>query len=164
MIHAPSPLGLQLKKLGHGQDLPTPFYATSGSAGFDLMAAIDAPLTIEPGKRTLVPCGFAMALPQGYEAQVRPRSGLAFKQGITVLNTPGTIDSDYRGEIKVILINLGQNDVVIERGMRIAQMIIAPYVTAQLQEVTDFKEEQTLNQRGEGGFGSTGIASLKATA
>ena len=124
----------------------------------DLMAAIDASVTLTPKERTLIPCGIALALPQGYESQIRPRSGLAFKQGITVLNTPGTIDSDYRGEIKVILVNLGNDDVTIERGMRIAQMIIAPYVQAQLQEVTDFNETTDIS-RSNDGFGSTGLYS-----
>lgn len=147
---------VQLKKLSHGADLEAPFYATPGSAGMDLMAAIEAPVTLKPGERQLIPCGISLAIPQGYEAQIRPRSGLALRQGITVLNTPGTIDSDYRGEIKVILVNLGQEDVIIERGMRIAQMIIAPYVQATLKKVTAFHEDDLEVERSVEGFGSTG--------
>lgn len=140
--------------LEHGKDLPTPVYATSASAGMDLYAAIDESITLKPGERTLVPTGFAMALHEGTEAQVRPRSGLALKHGITVLNTPGTIDADYRGEVKVILVNLGQEDYVIERGMRIAQMVIATVTQAQLTPVESLDE----TERGAGGFGSTGVA------
>lgn len=141
--------------LEHGRDLPLPKYETAGSAGMDLMAAVSQPLTLAPGARALLPCGFAMALPSGYEAQVRPRSGLAVRQGLTVLNAPGTVDSDYRGEICVPLINLGQEPVVIERGMRIAQMVIAPVEQARWHR-TDTLDE---TQRGAGGFGSTGTGS-----
>lgn len=140
--------------LEHGKDLPTPVYATTASAGMDLYAAIDENITLKPGERTLVATGFAMALHEGTEAQVRPRSGLALKHGITVLNTPGTIDADYRGEVKVILVNLGQEDYVIERGMRIAQMVIATVTQAQLTPVESLDE----TERGAGGFGSTGVA------
>jgi len=142
-----------VKRLAHGQDLPLPSYATAQSAGMDLLAAIDDPISLAPGKRAMVPSGLAMALPAGFEAQVRPRSGLAAKHGITVLNTPGTIDADYRGEVKVILINLGDEEFVINRGERIAQVIIAPVTQAQWVE----KEELTETARGDGGFGSTGI-------
>ncbi len=148
---------VQLKKLPHGADLEAPFYATPGSAGMDLMAAIEAPVTLKSGERQLIPCGISLAIPPGYEAQIRPRSGLALKQGVTVLNTPGTIDSDYRGEIKVIIVNLGQEDVVVERGMRIAQMIIAPYVQATLEEVTEFEANDLQVERSVEGFGSTGL-------
>lgn len=141
--------------MDHGSGLPLPGYATSGSAGMDLVAAVDSPETLAPGSRTLVPTALRMALPQGYEAQVRPRSGLAVKNGITVLNTPGTIDSDYRGEVKVCLINLGDEPFVIERGSRIAQMVIQPVVQGTLTVVADLDE----TDRGDGGFGSTGIAS-----
>lgn len=160
MTSAPSP-SVQIKKLDHGQGMDLPFYATSGSAGMDLMAALTTPVSLKPGERTLIPCGISLAIPQGYEAQIRPRSGLAFKQGVTVLNTPGTIDSDYRGEIKVILINLGQETVTIERGMRIAQMIIAPYTQASLKEVSEFEETSLDNARREDGFGSTGLFAIK---
>lgn len=142
-----------IKCLSHLKELPIPSYQSEGSAGMDLCAAIDEPITVVPGNRTLVPTGIAISLPQGYEAQIRPRSGLALKNGITLLNTPGTIDSDYRGEIKIIMINLGQEPFQITRGMRIAQMIIAQYVRA------DFKivEELDVTLRNEGGFGHTGL-------
>ena len=143
---------LKIKKLENGKDLPLPKYETAGSAGMDLLAAIDETLTIKPGEIKLVKTGIAFALEQGFEAQVRPRSGLALKNGITVLNTPGTIDSDYRGEVCVILINHSQTDFVITRGMRIAQVVIAKYEQAQVVEVENLDE--TL--RGTGGFGSTG--------
>ena len=142
-----------LKRLDNGADLALPQYETAGSAGADIRAAVDAPLRLEPGQRALVPAGFAMALPAGYEAQVRPRSGLAVKNGITVLNAPGTIDSDYRGEVRVPLINLGDEAFTVERGMRIAQLVIAPVVQAGFDEVTDLSE----TERGAGGFGSTGV-------
>lgn len=139
-------------KLPHAQDLPLPAYGTPESAGCDLLAAIDASMTIAPGKRALIPTGLKMMLPDGYEAQVRPRSGLALKHGITVLNTPGTIDADYRGEVGVILINLGEEDFTVTRGMRIAQMVIAPVTQTRWQEVASLET----SERGEGGFGSTG--------
>jgi dUTP pyrophosphatase len=148
-------LTLSIKRLPHAADLPIPRYETAGAAGLDLQAAVaaDAPLTLKPGARALVPTGLTMALPVGFEAQVRPRSGLALKQGVTLVNTPGTIDSDYRGEIGVILINHGQEDVVVARGMRIAQLVIAPVVQALLVEVDALDP----SDRGAGGFGSTGV-------
>lgn len=146
------PVTLQLKRLEHGRDLPLPAYQSVLAAGLDLLAAVDGPITLAPGARALVPTGLAMALPAGYEAQVRPRSGLAAKHGVTVLNTPGTIDADYRGEVKVILINLGEDPFEISRGDRIAQMVIAPVLQADLVEVEVLPE----TERGAGGFGSTG--------
>ncbi len=139
-------------RLPHGRDLPLPAYETEGAAGLDLRAAIDAPITLAPGQRALVPTGLVFELPPGHEAQVRPRSGLAAKQGVTVLNTPGTIDSDYRGEVKVILINLGDKAFEIEPAARIAQMVIAPVTRATLVAADTVKE----SDRGSGGFGSTG--------
>lgn len=144
---------VSLQLLPHAEGLNLPQYATALSAGVDLEAALDAPLTLKPGERALVPTGLAMALPQGYEAQIRPRSGLAFKNGVTVLNAPGTIDADYRGEVKVLLINHGQQDFVIERGMRIAQMVIAPFTQVSWGVVDTLDE----TARGAGGFGSTGV-------
>jgi dUTP pyrophosphatase len=143
---------VQITRLPHGHDLPLPAYQSAQAAGLDLLAAVDAPVTLKPGERALIPTGLAIALPDGHEAQVRPRSGLAAKQGVTVLNSPGTIDADYRGEIKVALINLGQEPVEIDRGMRIAQMVIAPVTHARLREVATLPE----TPRGAGGFGSTG--------
>ena len=145
---------IKIKQLPHGEGLALPAYETQEAAGMDLRAALgqDETLVLSPGQHALVPTGLAMALPQGYEAQVRPRSGLAAKNGVTVLNTPGTIDSDYRGEVKIILINLGDTDFAITRDMRIAQMIIAPVVQAQLTQVTVLDD----TERGKGGFGSTG--------
>lgn len=146
---------IQIKQLEHGKDLSLPNYATAHSAGMDLMAALSEDMVIKKGERKLVKTGIAIALPDGYEAQIRPRSGLALKNGITVLNTPGTIDADYRGEIGVILINLGDEDFVISRGMRIAQMIVASYVQGEFILVDDLES----TARGEGGFGSTGVKS-----
>ena len=145
---------IKVRRLAHNPDLPLPAYETDGAAGMDLRAAVaeDQPVTIRPGARALVPTGLSIAVPAGYEAQIRPRSGLALKKGITCLNTPGTVDSDYRGEVAVILANLGEEDFVIRRGDRIAQMVIAPYVRAQWSEVSDLEE----TGRGAGGFGSTG--------
>ena len=145
-------VSVAVKRLPHNADLPLPAYESAAAAGMDLPAAIEQELTLAPGERALVPTGLAIALPDGYEAQVRPRSGLAAQNGITVLNTPGTVDADYRGEIKVILANLGNEDFTIERGMRIAQMVIAPVAQAVLQEADSLPE----TARGEGGFGSTG--------
>jgi dUTP pyrophosphatase len=142
-----------VKVLDHAKDLPLPSYATEQSAGMDLMAATADTITLAPLQRAMIPTGICMALPKGYEAQVRPRSGLAAKNGITVLNTPGTIDADYRGEIKVILVNLSDTAFQIERGMRIAQMVIAPYAVAQMNAVQELDE----TARGSGGFGSTGV-------
>ncbi|MDP2206302.1 MAG: dUTP diphosphatase [Alphaproteobacteria bacterium] len=144
---------VSLQLLPHAEGLNLPQYATALSAGVDLEAAIDTPMTLKPGERALVPTGLAMALPAGFEAQIRPRSGLAFKNGVTVLNSPGTIDADYRGEVKVLLVNLGQVDFVIERGMRIAQMIIAPFTQVSWSVVDTLDE----TARGAGGFGSTGV-------
>lgn len=144
---------LAVRRLPHGADLPLPAYATDGAAGLDLAAAVAAPLTLAPGSRVLVPTGLSLGIPAGYEGQVRPRSGLAAKHGVTVANAPGTIDWDYRGEVKVILINLGQEDFTIERGMRIAQLVIAPVSRVVIHE-TDELDDTT---RGSGGFGSTGV-------
>ena len=143
---------LKIKKLDNLKELPLPKYETSGSAGMDLRAAIDESITLKQGEVKLIKTGFAIALEPGFEAQVRPRSGLALKNGITVLNSPGTVDSDYRGEVCVILTNISANDFVIERGMRIAQMIIAKYEQANIVQVEDLDE----TSRGTGGFGSTG--------
>lgn len=141
------------KRLPHASDLPLPAYETLASAGMDLRAALSEPMVLQPGERTLIPTGLQLALPLGYEAQVRPRSGLAIKHGITMLNSPGTIDADYRGEIKVIAINHGTEAFTILHGDRIAQLVIAPVAQAEIQEVDDLDE----TQRGSGGFGSTGI-------
>lgn len=141
-----------ITKLPHAADLPLPNYATAQAAGMDLTAAIDAPMVLAPMQRALVPTGICIALPAGFEAQVRPRSGLAAKNGVTVLNTPGTIDADYRGEVKVILINLGDAPFTIERGMRVAQMVVAPYANVTWNEVSSLDD----TARGAGGFGSTG--------
>jgi dUTP diphosphatase len=145
---------IRIMRLPHGHDLPLPSYQSALAAGLDLIAAVpaDKPVTLAPGARALVPTGLAIALPPGTEAQVRPRSGLAVKHGLTVLNAPGTIDADYRGELQVLLINLGEESVAIARGMRIAQLVVSTVTRAQLHEV------QSLDQtsRGTGGFGSTG--------
>ena len=145
-------IDVEIQRLANSDGLELPDYATELSAGVDLLAAIDGTLKILPGSHALIPTGIAIALPSGYEAQVRPRSGLALKHGITVLNAPGTIDADYRGEIGVILINHGKQPFAIERAIRIAQMVIAPVVTAQWQEQTQLSE----TVRASGGFGSTG--------
>ena len=143
-------IDIQLKRLGHGDGLPLPAYATEHAAGMDVVAAED--LTLRPGKRHAVATGFAIEIPHGNEVQVRPRSGLALKHGITCLNTPGTIDSDYRGEVKVILANLGDEPFDIRRGERIAQLVPAPVLRAHFTEVQELEE----TARGSGGFGSTG--------
>jgi len=145
-------LSVKITKLQHAKDLSLPAYATSQSAGMDLLAAVFEPTVVKAGEIAIIPTGIAIALPEGFEAQIRPRSGLAAKFGITVLNTPGTIDADYRGEIKVILINHSSSDFVIERGMRIAQMVVARYEHIILEEVQSLEE----TFRGEKGFGSTG--------
>ncbi len=145
-------LAVEIRKFSHALDLPLPQYQTTQASGMDLLAAIDKDIVLKPGERTLVPTGVAISLPDFSEAQIRPRSGLAIKNGITLLNTPGTIDADYRGEIKVILINLGQEDFTITRGMRIAQMVFAKVVKASLKEVDNLDE----TSRGAGGFGHTG--------
>lgn len=144
------PIRIAVQRLPHGEGLPLPSYATAGAAGMDVVAAED--LTLAPGARAAVATGFAMAIPSGYEVQVRPRSGLALKHGVTCLNTPGTIDSDYRGEVKVILANLGSDPFPITRGERIAQLVPAPVLAATLDEVVALDE----TARGAGGFGSTG--------
>jgi len=141
------------QKLDHANDLQLPSYETSQAAGMDLRAALREPITLEPGKRALIPTGLKMALPPGYEAQIRPRSGLAFRNGITMLNTPGTIDSDYRGELKILAVNLGEDPYTIHHGNRIAQMIISPVTQAVVEEAATLEE----TARGSGGFGSTGV-------
>lgn len=143
---------VHFQKLPHFGDLELPGYATDQSAGMDLRAAVTDPLILNPGERRVIPCGFSMELPAGFEAQVRPRSGLAAKNGITVLNAPGTIDADYRGEVMVILINHGQESFTINRGERIAQMIVAPVTRVEW----DVKSSLSVTRRGEGGFGHTG--------
>ncbi|HXH53207.1 MAG TPA: dUTP diphosphatase [Sphingomicrobium sp.] len=143
-------IAIKLKRLPHGEGLPLPAYATAHAAGLDVVAAED--LALEPGQRRAVATGFAIAIPHGYEVQVRPRSGLALKHGITCLNTPGTIDSDYRGEVKVILANLGSEPFEVRRGERIAQLVPAPVLQADFAEVDDLEA----TERGAGGFGSTG--------
>jgi dUTP pyrophosphatase len=147
-----SPVRVAVQRLAGGKGLSLPAYATPGSAGVDLVAAIEAPLTLGPGARAAVPTGLALALPEGWEAQVRPRSGLALEEGVTVLNAPGTVDADYRGEVKVILVNLGERAVTIERGRRIAQLVVAPVGRLEWQEVATLPP----STRGAGGFGSTG--------
>jgi len=147
-----SSVRIDIKVLPEGRGLPVPTYMTEGSAGCDLYAALDAPLTLQPGARKLVPAGFCMALPHGYEAQIRPRSGLAVKHGITCLNTPGTIDADYRGPVCVLLINLGEEPFLISRGDRIAQMIVGATERAEFNVV----DELSVTIRAAGGFGSTG--------
>lgn len=144
------PVGVQVKRLPHGHGLDLPRYATTGSAGMDVLSAEQ--LSLKPGQRHAVATGLALAIPAGFEIQVRPRSGLALKHGITVPNTPGTIDSDYRGELKIILINHGDESFAIERGDRIAQLVLAPVVQAAWSEVEELDE----TTRGDGGFGSTG--------
>jgi deoxyuridine 5'-triphosphate nucleotidohydrolase len=143
---------VQVRRLPHAEGLPLPTYATAGAAGLDLLAAVTAPLVIPPGGRALVPTGLCLAIPPGYEIQVRPRSGLALKHGITLPNTPGTIDEDYRGELGVILLNTGDAPFTVERGARIAQAVLAPVVRLAWQEVA----ELPASTRGTGGFGSTG--------
>jgi dUTP pyrophosphatase len=147
-----SELRVPIKVLRHGEGLEAPAYATAGSAGCDLRAAIEAPLLILPGGRARVPTGIAVAIPEGFEGQVRMRSGLAHDKGLALLNAPGTIDSDYRGEIQIILANLGSEPVTLERGDRIAQLVFAPVVQASFERVDELPE----SHRGQGGFGSTG--------
>jgi dUTP pyrophosphatase len=146
---------LQILRLPHGADLPVPSYQSAHAAGLDLLAAVPAaaPITLLPGERSLVPCGIAIALPHGFEGQVRPRSGLAVQHGVTVLNAPGTIDADYRGEVRVMLVNLGAKPFAVTRGMRIAQLIVAPVARARIVEAPALDA----TARGVGGFGSTGI-------
>lgn len=151
-MHSPNPLQLRIKRLPGNDDLPLPRKMTPLSAGFDLAAAVKQPVTLHPREIRLIPCGFAIAITPGYEAQIRPRSGLAAKHGITLVNSPGTIDADYRGEVQLPLINLGHAPFTIERGMRLAQMLIAPVPDVQLAEVQDLED----TPRGQGGFGHTG--------
>jgi dUTP pyrophosphatase len=153
-----SGLTVRIMRLPHGADLPLPSYHSAAAAGMDLLAAVpaDAPLTIAPGRHAAVPTGIAIALPAGTEAQVRPRSGLARDHGVTVLNAPGTIDADYRGEIQVLLINHGTQPFAVTRGLRVAQLVIAPVSRLALREVTELGE----TGRGAGGFGSTGTGSV----
>ena len=142
-----------VKRFPHHRDLPLPTYSSERASGMDLAAAVDQDVLLKPGERALIPTGIAISLPPGYEAQIRPRSGLALKHGIGLLNSPGTIDSDYRGEIQVIVINLGQESFIIKRGLRIAQMVIAQYVTASFKVV----DELDVTLRNHGGFGHTGL-------
>ena len=144
---------IHLQILKHGEGLPLPAYATAHAAGADLLAAVTESVELKPGERKLIPTGLAMAIPVGWEAQVRPRSGLAAKHGLTCLNSPGTIDADYRGEVCVLLINLGQVPFVVERGMRIAQLVFAPVAQVEWRQVPSLDD----TQRGTGGFGSTGV-------
>ena len=140
-------------RLPHGADLPLPETASQGSAGFDLRAAVEEPLELAPGVRGLAPTGLVLEIPRGWEGQVRPRSGLAWRHGVTLLNSPGTIDSDYRGEVKVLLVNLGTESFTVERGDRIAQLVFAPVAAVRLEEIHLVEE----TERGAGGFGSTGV-------
>lgn len=146
------PITIAVTRLPHAKDLALPAYATEHSAGMDLLAAVSETKILKAGERALIPTGLSIALPDGYEAQIRPRSGLALKNGISLVNSPGTIDADYRGEVGVIIINHGQEPFTIERGMRIAQMVIAPYTRASFSEVLELPS----SDRGAGGFGSTG--------
>ena len=146
------PITVRVKRLANGQGLPLPLRMTAQAAGFDLPAAVEAPVVLRPGEIRLVPCGFAMELPTGHEAQVRPRSGLASRHGVTLVNSPGTIDADYRGEVQVPLINLGPADFTVERGMRVAQMVVLPVPPVELVEVDQLDD----TGRGQGGFGHTG--------
>jgi deoxyuridine 5'-triphosphate nucleotidohydrolase len=145
-------VSVRVRRLPHNQDLPLPGYATDGAAGMDLLAAVAEPVVVAPGQRVLIPTGLAIALPAGYELQVRPRSGLALRNGIVLPNSPGTIDEDYRGEIQVIVLNTGSEPFRVERGTRIAQAVLAPVVRAAWDEVADLD----VTARNEGGFGSTG--------
>jgi len=146
-------ISVRISRTGDGGDIPVPVYATPGSAGMDVCAALTEPLVLRPGDTALVPSGFRIELPPGYEAQIRPRSGLAINHSVVILNSPGTIDSDYRGEVKVIMANLGKKDFMIRRGDRVAQLVVARYVRVQ------WDESSTINhtQRGSGGFGHTGV-------
>ncbi|MBN2054120.1 dUTP diphosphatase [bacterium] len=146
------PIRIELLRLSFADGLELPRYMTPGAAGMDLYAAIHNPLILPPGQRTLVPCGFRMAIPLHYEAQIRPRSGLALRHGVTVLNSPGTIDADYRGDVRVLLVNFGTKPFVINRGDRIAQMVVAPVARIAIVEVAELSE----TTRGDGGFGHTG--------
>jgi dUTP pyrophosphatase len=145
---------IRIRRLPHGESLPLPAYATAGAAGMDLLAAVTEPVTIPPGGRALIPTGLALALPPGHELQVRPRSGLALRHGIVLPNSPGTVDEDYRGELQVIVLNAGDAPFTVERGMRIAQAVLAPVLRAEWAEVADLDD----TARGGGGFGSTGVS------
>ena len=145
---------IRIRRLPHGEGLPLPAYATAGAAGMDLLAAVAAPVTILPGGRALIPTGLALALPPGHELQIRPRSGLALRHGIVLPNSPGTVDEDYRGELQVIVLNAGDAPFIVERGMRIAQAVLAPVLRAEWHEVPDLDD----TGRGAGGFGSTGVS------
>ena len=155
-----TPVEVAVRRLPHAADLPLPRYATAQSAGMDLLAALEDAVVLAPGERRLIPSGLAIALPAGYEAQVRPRSGLALKHGVTCLNTPGTIDADYRGEIGVILVNLGREPFTIARGSRIAQLVVAAVDRAAWRPVEMLEE----SARGDGGFGSTGLEGVVVAA
>lgn len=146
-------MNVTFKKLSHAKDLPLPSYESEYAAGMDIRAALGEPVKLKPGQRELIPTGLQMALPKGYEAQIRPRSGLAYRNGVTMLNTPGTIDADYRGEVKVLAVNLGEETFVIEHGDRIAQMVVAPVTQCAVKEADELPD----TGRGEGGFGSTGV-------
>jgi len=146
-------IDIRIRRLPHAEGLPLPVYATGGAAGADLCAAVEDEIAIEPGRRQAVPTGLVLEIPEGFEGQVRPRSGLAIRHGLTVVNAPGTIDSDYRGELKVLLVNLGADTVSIARGDRIAQLVVAPVTRAAFVETDDL----TASDRGAGGFGSTGV-------
>ena len=154
-----SKISVAVKRLPHAANLPLPAYETEGAAGMDLIAAVEegSALRLSPGESRLIPTGLILQLPPGYEGQVRPRSGLAFRNGVTVLNAPGTVDADYRGEVQVLLVNLGREDFTVTRGMRVAQMVVAPVVQAELNEAAELND--TL--RGAGGFGSTGTGGRK---
>jgi len=151
-VSAPE-LPVLVERMPHAADLPLPAYATEGAAGMDVLAAVEAPVSIEPGGRTLIPTGLRIALPPGYELQIRPRSGLALRHGILLPNSPGTIDEDYRGELQIIVLNAGDAAFTVERGMRIAQAVLAPVVRAVWRETERLEE----TARGAGGFGSTGL-------
>ncbi|MCW9705825.1 dUTP diphosphatase [Fodinibius salsisoli] len=146
-------MNIIFKKLPHAEDLELPSYESEYAAGMDIRAAVEEPIKLQPGNRKLIPTGLRMAMPMGYEAQIRPRSGLAYRNGITMLNTPGTIDADYRGEVKVLAVNLGDEPFIIEHGDRIAQMVIAPVTQAEVRSAESLPE----TERGEDGFGSTGV-------
>ncbi len=150
---ATDPIVVPVVRLGHAEGLPMPEYASPDSAGLDLRAANQADLLVPPGARVLVPTGLLVEIPRGWEGQVRPRSGLALRHGVTLLNTPGTIDSDYRGEVRVLMINLGQQEFVVSRGDRIAQLVLAPVTQVVVKEADSLAD----TDRGEGGFGSTGV-------
>jgi dUTP pyrophosphatase len=155
-----APVTIRITRLPGARDLPLPARATPGSAGFDLHAALDAELVLEPGDRALVPTGFAIAVPEGHEAQVRPRSGLALRHGLVLPNAPGTIDSDYRGELSVIVMNAGRERITLRRGERIAQMVVAPVANARFVEV----ESLDGTVRGDGGFGHSGSAPQRSAS